>query len=103
MSLLSSSRPYRARINETTIGDRTIISAVTDKKIVVLNLVLTVASGNTVTWKSSSSVISGPISESYTAGDSHAGILETGDNEALVLNLGTTDQVSGYLTYALVP
>jgi len=102
MSFVASSRPYRARIDQSTAGDRTIVAAVADKSIVVFNLVLTVASGNTVIWKSGSTVISGPVSESYTAGDSRVGILETGKGEALVLNLGTIDQVSGYLTYAVV-
>lgn len=103
MPLTKSSRPYRALINESTAATNEIVAAVTDKKIVVLNLVLTVASGNTVTWKSGTTNISGPLAESYTAGDAHAGLFETVAGAPLNLLCATTDQVSGHLTYVLLP
>ena len=103
MPLTKSSRPYRAVIDVSSISVAEIVAAVTDKKIVVLNLVITVASANTVTWRSASTDISGPLSESYTAGDAHAGLFETAAGEALNLNCVTADQISGHLTYVLLP
>ncbi len=102
MSLTRNSRPYRAVINVSSISAPDIVAAVADKQIVVLNVVITVASGNTVTWRSEAAAISGPIKESYTAGDAHAGLLETVAGDALVLNCATADQVSGHLTYVLL-
>ncbi len=101
MSLLGSSHPYRVSVSESTAGDRTIVSAVSGKKIVVLNYLLTV-SANTVTWKSGSTVISGAIDESHSMRDPDAGLIETDTGEALILNLSGTSQVSGFLTYVLV-
>lgn len=103
MGLQNAGQRVRAAISENTTGDKTIVAAVAGKRIVVTNLVLTVATGNTVTWKSAAAAISGAISESYTTGDNELGILETLVGEALVLNLATTDLVSGHLTYVLMP
>ncbi len=102
MPLTRNSRPYRALIDVSAISAPDIVAAVSGKQIVVLNMVLTVASGNTVTWRSASTDISGPIKESYTAGDAHAALLETAAGEALVLNCVTADQISGHLTYVLL-
>jgi hypothetical protein len=102
MSLVRSSRPQRAVLNYTTAANQEVVAAITGRQIVVLNIVLAVASGNTVTWKSGTTAISGPISESYTAGDAWAGLLETVKGEALVLTTATTDQVSGHITYVVL-
>jgi len=101
MSFLGSSRPYRASIDQATSGDRTIVAAVAGKQIVVLNYLMTTTT-NTVIWKSGSTVISGAIDESHSVRDPDAGLIETAPGEALVLNLSSTAQVSGYLTYVLV-
>ncbi len=103
MPLTASSRPYRAVIDEVTTGDKTIVTGVATKRIVVVNLVMTVASGQTVIWKSGTTALSGAIDSSYTAGDAHAGLLETLQGEALILNLSAASAVDGHLTYVLLP
>jgi len=101
MSFLGSSRPYRAVISTATSGDQTIVAAVSGKRIVVLNYLMTVST-NTVTWKSGSTAISGAMDESHSVRDPDAGLIETALGEALVLNLGSAVQVSGFLTYAVI-
>ena len=103
MSLTRNSKPYRAVINEATAASNEIVAAVSGKRIVVTNVVLAVASGGTVTWQSGSTAISGPISASYTAGDAYGGLFETAIGEALNLLGATADQISGHLTYVLLP
>jgi len=102
MSLTKRSRPNRVSIDISSITTTEIVAAVAGKHIVVLNVVITVASGQTIVWKRGTTVISGPVPESYTAGDAHAGLLETGPAEALNLTTTSTGQVSGHLTYVLV-
>lgn len=102
MSLVRKSAPYRAVISENTAATLPIVAAVAGKRIVVINLILSVTSGNTVVWKSGTTAISGAIAESYTAGDSHAGILQTSKGEALQFTLSSTDPVTGHLTYVLI-
>ena len=45
MPLTASSRPYRAVIDESTSGEKTVVSAVADKHIDILNVVIDLASG----------------------------------------------------------
>lgn len=93
----------RAVINEATLGDRTIVAAVSGKKLVVVNLVVEFTSGAVaVTWKSATTAISGVMPSSYQARDADAGILETAVGAALVLNLSAAADVDGHLSYAEV-
>ncbi len=103
MALNNSSGIYRALINESSIANNEIVAAVASKHIVVTNLVITIPSAQTVTWKSGTDAISGPLGESYTAGDAYTGLFETASGEALNLDSVTADQVSGHLTYLLLP
>ncbi len=106
MVLTNQSRPYRAVINETGAGDKTIVALVANKHIVVVNLVVTVVSGQTIVWKSgltALTALSGAIDSSYTAGDSHTGLFETAEGEELMLTLSAAGDVDGHLTYVLLP
>ena len=102
MPLTASSRPYRAVIDESTSGEKTIVAAVTDKHIVVLNVVIHLASGQTVIWKSGTTALSGAMPDSYTGGDSTSGLIETAVGEALILSLSAASAVDGHLTYVLL-
>ncbi len=102
MPLIANSRPYRAVIDESTAGERTIVAAVAEKHIVVVNVALTLASGQTVIWKSGTTALSGAFESGYTAGDSYAGLIQTAVNEALILSLSAASAVDGHLTYVLL-
>ncbi len=102
MPLIANSRPYRAAIDEGATGDQIIVAAVALKHIVVINLAVTVASGQTIIWKSGTTALSGAIDASYTAGDSYAGLLETAVGEDLVLALSAASAVDGHLSYVLL-
>lgn len=93
----------RALISETTIGNRTLVSAVANKKLVVLSVVLIIKSPNTVVWKSGTTALSGALAESYAMTDDETGQLETALGEALIITTTSTDLIAGYLTYAEVP
>ncbi len=106
MTLLSQSRPYRAAINEDGAADKTIVAAVALKHIVVVNLVVALESGQTIIWKSGATALtalSGAIPDSYTAGDSHAGLFETAEGEELMTTISSAGDVDGHLTYVLLP
>ena len=95
--------PKRVSISISTATTTAIVAAVAGKRIVVLNLVLYVASGQTVVWKSGTTVLSGPIGASYTAGDAYDGLIETVAGEALNLTTTAAAVVAGHLTYVLIP
>lgn len=99
MPLTRRARPQRVSIDISSATTTAIVAAVAGKHIVVLNVVITVASGQTIVWKRGTTALSGAIAESYTAGDAHAGLFETGPDEALNLTTTSVDQVSGHLTY----
>ena len=106
MTLLNQSRPYRAVINVDGVGDDIIVAAVALKHIVVVNLVVTIESGQTLIWKSGATALtalSGVIDASYTAGDSHAGLFETAEGEELMTTISSAGDVDGHLTYVLLP
>ncbi len=102
MPLIANSRPYRANFAISTATDTTIVAAVAAKHSVVVNMVLAMASGQTVIWKSGTSVLSGAIEAGYTAGDSYAGLLETAVNEALIITSSAASAIDGHLTYVLL-
>ena len=104
MTLVAHSRPYRAIINEALVDDHEIVAAVTGKRIVVVNMVVAVESGQTITWKNGNggAALSGDIASSYTAGDAHSGLLETTTGVGLFLALSAATAVDGHLTYVLL-
>lgn len=103
MGLGNQSRPYRAKFDEATAATHVVVAAVTNKRIVVTNLVCIIGSSQTAIWKSGTTAISGVLPESYTTGDNELGILETERGEALQLTLSAAVQVTGHLTYVLMP
>jgi glutamate 5-kinase len=93
-----------AVVNESASGDRTIVAAVTGKKIVVVAYSLVVAGALTLTWKSGSTALTGPQAMaangvSNMVSDVGTHLFETASAEALVLNLGGAVQVGGFVTY----
>jgi len=103
MGLGSQSGIFRANFDEITAATHVIVAAVANKRIMVTNLVCIVGSGQTVIWQSGSTAISGEIPESYTTGDNDLGILETAPGEALSIVASAAVQVTGHLTYVLLP
>lgn len=91
-----------AVINTASSGDQTIVAAVPGKQIVVTNYVLVNTTAQSLTWKSGSTALSGPMALGALATlvvDNDAPVLVCNVGEALVLNLGAATQVSGHLTY----
>ena len=103
MGLSSQYSPRRASVDISTATTTAVVAAVAGKRIVVTNLVLSFASGQTGVWKSGSTVLSGPFAESYSTGDNELGILETAIGEALNLTTSAAVAVAGHLTYVLLP
>ena len=95
--------PKRAVIDISTATTTAIVAAVSGKRIVVVNLVIYVGSGQTIVWKSGTTALSGPIGASYTAGDAYDGLIETVAGEALNLTTTAAAVVAGHLTYVLIP
>lgn len=103
MGLGNQSRPHRADFDISTATTTEIVAAVTDKRIVVTNVVVIVGSSQTIKWQSGSDDISGDMAESYTTGDNELGVLETDLGAALNLVTGAAVAVAGHLTYVLMP
>ena len=99
--------PLFAAISVSTIGDNTIVAAVTGKQIRVIAYVLQANAAVVGTWKSSvAGAISGPMSDAQNGGKvcgyNPAGWCQTAIGEALVLNLNGNVSVGGHLTYITV-
>ncbi len=97
----------RAVINAATAAAQTIVAAVPGRRIVVLGFWLRAANGQTLTWRSGTTPLTGAMAMatselSLAASDDDHGVLETAPGEALVLLMGAATQVSGSVTYALV-
>ena len=101
-----------AAISASSSGDNTIVSAVTNKKIKVLNYTAIAAGSVSATWKSGSSIsLSGamPLAANGGAAPSAgvhtpAGLVplfETASGEALVLGLSSAVLVAGHLCYVV--
>ncbi len=93
-----------AVINESTSGDKTIVTAVSGKCIKVAVVVLNVAGTVSLTWKSGSTAKSGAMPfqarEGYVASVTPPAYVQaTAAGEALVLNLSAAIAVTGWLTY----
>lgn len=103
MGLGNQSNPRRVNFDISTATTTAIVAAITDKRIIVTNLVISVGSSQTIKWQSGSDDISGAIAESYTTGDNELGVLETAKGEALNLVTGAAVSVTGHLTYVVLP
>jgi hypothetical protein len=102
-----------APINTATSGANTIVSAIVGRKIRVCNYVMVSAGTVTATWQSSGGTgLSGamtmatgtPISSGCDSNSmmNGQGQFETNTGEGLVLNLGSSVQVSGHISYLVV-
>lgn len=98
--------PTRIRVNLSSTGDNTVVSSVTGKKIRIIGGALYAAGQNDLEIKSGSSTILTDIPFVANFGTattfSAYGDLETASGEALVFNLSTTNDITGYLTYVEV-
>lgn len=95
-----------APINENTAGDRTIIAAVPNYRIRVYHYCWRTSSNN-LQWKSGDgTALSGVFGEPGSGTRSEFcswGLLQTKGGQALLLNLAAGFQVSGHLSYLLIP
>jgi hypothetical protein len=95
-----------AVVNEATSGDRTIIAAPgAGKQIEVRGYHIVSANTVTATWKSGSTALTGAMSMAvgnpFTPYSWSDPVFLLGANEALVLTLGGSVQVSGHVTYVI--
>ena len=95
-----------AKIDTTTTGDQTIVSADATKKIKVVSYLIVNTGAQSLTWKSASTALSGAMAIGAlgilaVAGAPSAWLMQTAVNEALILNLSSNTQVSGHITYFL--
>jgi len=95
-----------AVINYSTTGDKTVIAAVADQRIVVTGALVVCGAAVTLTFKSGSTAITGPMTFAAGGGfgrdarpDSY--LFRTEAGQALVLNLSADAAVGGCLTYYL--
>lgn len=98
-----------AVINASASGSNTIVAAVTNKRIRVLSYTMIAAGDVTVTWRSASTAISGPMALATNGGAAPSagqatpagliGQFETNQGEALNLNLSAAVAVGGHITY----
>lgn len=103
---LSGAIPKRAVISAAASGDNTVVAAVPNKSIRVIDYSAISAGTVTTKWRSGSTDISGPmplVANSQARTDNTAtGVLETVPGQALVLNLSAAIAVGGHLTYVEV-
>ena len=95
-----------AVINYSTSGDKTVIAAVAGKRIVVTGGLIVCGAAVTLTFKSGSTAITGPMTFAAGGGfgrdarpDSY--LFRTEAGQALILNLSADAAVGGCLTYYL--
>ena len=103
MGFGSHSGIYRELFDVSTATTTEVVAAVAGKRIVVTHLVISLASTQTVIWRSGSTDITGEIIESYVAADNELGIMETSVGEALNLVTSAAVDSNGHLTYVLLP
>jgi hypothetical protein len=98
----------RAVIDNNSLGDNTIVAAVTGKKIRVLDMLLVAGGATTVRFESGASgtALTGQMSlttnTGFAAGFNPLGHFETAAGELLNMELGGAQTVDGWLVYALV-
>ncbi|GIW60682.1 MAG: hypothetical protein KatS3mg087_1748 [Patescibacteria group bacterium] len=91
-----------ASINTNSLGDTTIVSAVSGKRIRVVALAVVAGNDVSVRFKSGSSWITGILVFGPSGGIAHTfdgGLFQTNINESLIINLSAAVQVGGYLVY----
>ena len=99
----------QAEINFNTLGDNTIVAANETKKIKVVSCCLTVGGETNLTFKRGTTPISGPMDFGganeprgmVANGTVECPVLETGVNEAFIINSSNAVQVSGWVRYYL--
>jgi len=107
MSSLSyyGASPQYAVINETTAASNEIVAAAAGKRILVVAVVVVCTGANTLTWRSATTALSGPMGFAANGGyalESDTGLFVTAAGEALNLLSGSAAQVSGHLVYGLI-
>lgn len=99
-----------APVNVSTLGDNTIIAAVTGKRIRVHAYELSAAGAVTAKWKDGASTdLTGPLALAAAGASADAvertndadGIFQTTAGNALVLNLSAAVVVGGFIDYTL--
>jgi hypothetical protein len=93
-----------AVVNAATAATAEIVPAVSGRAITVVNWTLVLAGDVTVTWKSGSTAISGPLAPGAAAvidatGSPESPLMQTAEGAALNLTLGAAVQVGGTVTY----
>lgn len=104
---LSGPPPLKvARIDISTLGDATIVPAVTGRRIKVCAYVVIAKGTVDLTWKSGTTALSGPLPLAASTGAAPsvqppAYLLATSPGESLILGVAgaTPTQVSGHLSY----
>lgn len=102
-----------ASIDTATSGDNTIVAAVPNRKIRVINYTAIASADVSIRWKSGASTnLSGAMALAANGGaapagtgqapSGHIGLFETAPGQALVLNLSGAVQVSGHLAYQVI-
>jgi predicted deacylase len=91
-----------ASIDYNTSGDKTVVSSSSGKKVYVSSVVLISQGTLNIRWKSDANNKSGAIALTTEKGFSASGdpCLVTNASQALILNLGSSVQVSGWVTWA---
>lgn len=89
-------------ITITTATDTTVVAAPTDSKIIVFGY--TLVGANTVTWKSASTGISGPMTFTVglTVSAGMVPVLECVAAQALVLITADAADIGGHVVYAII-
>jgi len=91
-----------APVDISSIGNNTVIAAVPGKSIYVHQITLALASKTTVTFKSGSTAITGPMSITALLESVQATrYFKTVVGEALVIALGDAIQTGGFISYSL--
>ena len=99
-------------IDTATAGPNTLVAALSNKKIQVIQYTINAVEDNSVTFLSNSTPMTGPMS--FSASESIVSVcapstyqtmnalFETNSGKALVIDLLNGTQVSGHLTYRIV-
>ena len=95
-----------AKISTASSGATAVVAAVTDNRIRVLSVLLVAGASVSVKWQSAATDLTGLMAIASSGGysqESEVGLFETAPSEALNINLSGNVQVSGVITYTLVP
>lgn len=97
-----------AKVDESSSGDNSIVTAVSGHHIQVVSYVLVAASAVSVKWRSGTTDLCGAMSLAANGGvvattEPVTPFFQTASGEALNLNLGSAVQVSGHISYVVEP